>query len=294
MSPTSSRGGSKPPKSHATHAAFVLHHYNWSESSLVLDLFTRDLGRIAVIAKGAKRPFSQMRAVLLPFQCVNVSLSKSVKSADGVAEIQTLRGAEWAGGSTMPEGAAIFSAYYLNELLLKLLARQDPHPQLFDAYALAVTQISRRRTGKPVSRGEPVGRGVTAMAGINSDDDATEQSALRAFELVLLREIGLLPDLSLATLTQTALLAQRQYALSPSSGVVEPGIDGCTLSGATLIHIQAALEHGSHAALMQACAADLPGLRTALRAVLYHHLGQTPLRTRQVMLDLQKLMDQTR
>lgn len=294
MSPPSARGAGKPAKSHATHAAFVLHHYNWSESSLVLDLFTRDLGRIAVIAKGAKRPFSQMRAILLPFQCVNVSLSKGVKSADGVAEVQTLRGAEWTGGSTMPEGAAIFSAYYLNELLLKLLARQDPHPQLFDAYALALAQIARRRAGKAAVRGEPAGRGVAAMAGIGGDDEAIEQSALRAFELVLLREIGLLPDLSLATLTQMPLLPQQPYALSPNSGVVEPGRDDCTVSGATLIHLQAALEHGSHAALMQACAADLPGLRVSLRTLLYHHLGQTPLRTRQAMLDLQKLMDQTR
>jgi len=263
------RAIARATRTQATQAAFVLHQYNWSESSLVLDLFTRELGRIAVVAKGAKRPFSQLRAVLLPFQLINVSLSKGAKGADGVAEVQTLRGAEWAGGATMPDGAAIFSGYYLNELLLKLLARQDPHPQLFDAYALALRQI-------------------------NAADDATSQSALRAFELVLLREIGLLPDLSLATLTQAALLPQQPYALSPNSGVVDPGTDDCTLSGATLIHLQAALEHGSHAALMQACATDLPALRAALRGLLYHHLGQTPLRTRQVMLDLQKLMDQTR
>lgn len=268
MSSSSLRSAGRAPKTQVTHAAFVLHHYNWSESSLVLDLFTRDLGRIALIAKGAKRPFSQMRAVLLPFQLIHVSLSKGVKSADGVAEAQTLRGAEWAGGATMPEGAAIFSGYYLNELLLKLLARQDPHPQLFDAYALALAQLS-------------------------ADDDATSQAALRAFELILLREIGLLPDLSVATLTQTALLPERDYALSPHSGVIVPGADAYTLSGATLIHLQAALDHGSHAALMQACGTALPALRIVLRGLLYHHLGHAPLRTRQVMLDLQKLMDQT-
>ncbi len=253
-------------RAQATQAAFVLHQYNWSESSLVLDLFTRELGRIAVVAKGAKRPFSQLRAVLLPFQRINVTLSRGAQGADGVAEVQSLRGAEWAGGATMPDGAALFSGYYLNELLLKLLARQDPHPQLFDAYALALRQI-------------------------NAVDDATSQSALRAFELVLLREIGLLPDLSLATLTQSALQPEREYALSPLSGVIAPGADACTLSGATLIHLQAALEHGSHPALMQACGTDLPALRVALRGLLYHHLGHAPLRTRKVMLDLQKLME---
>jgi DNA repair protein RecO (recombination protein O) len=261
-----SRAASKAPRTHATQPAFVLHHYDWSETSLILDLFTRELGRVAVVAKGAKRPYSQLRAVLLPFQRLNVSLSKGVKSEDGVAEVLTLRSAEWAGGSTMPGGPAIFSGYYLNELLLKLMARQDPHPRLFDAYAQALPQL-------------------------NADDDAASQAGLRAFELVLLREIGLLPDLSLATLTQQALRPERDYALSPQAGVIAPGADAPTLGGATLIHLQAALEHGSHAALLQACGTALPALRVALRGLLHYHLGHAPLRTRQVMLDLQKLLE---
>jgi len=102
--------------------AYVLHQHDWSESSLILDLFTRESGRVAVAAKGAKRPYSQLRAVLLPLQRITVSLSKPGKSAsaDG-GEVQTLRGAEWGGGATLPSGAALFSGYYLNELLLKLL-----------------------------------------------------------------------------------------------------------------------------------------------------------------------------
>src|ERR1700752_773057 len=94
-------------------AAFVLHHYDWSESSLILDLFTREQGRMAVVAKGAKRPYSQLRAVLLPFQRIQVPLSKPLKSPDGSDSgsegVVTLRAAEWAGGSTMPAGAALFS-----------------------------------------------------------------------------------------------------------------------------------------------------------------------------------------
>ncbi|MFX8195678.1 recombination protein O N-terminal domain-containing protein, partial [Acinetobacter baumannii] len=79
---------------------------------LILDLFTRESGRVAVAAKGAKRPYSQLRAVLLPLQRISVSLSRPAK-ADG-GEVQTLRSAEWGGGATLPVGAALFSGYYLN------------------------------------------------------------------------------------------------------------------------------------------------------------------------------------
>ncbi|QPF72767.1 DNA repair protein RecO [Roseateles sp. DAIF2] len=250
----------RPP---AVQQAFVLHHYDWSETSLVLDLFTREQGRMAVVAKGAKRPYSQLRAVLLPFQRIQVSLSKPVRGEGGesAAEVVTLRGAEWVGGNTLPAGAALFSGYYLNELLLKFLARQDPHPALFDAYAQTLARL--------------------------------DEVALRAFELCLLAEVGLLPDLSVSTTTQAPLDAQRLYALSPEAGVVA-GSDAAApaFSGAALVGLQAALLHGSMAALRQACeSAQLPPLRQALRGLLQYHLGHKPLRTRQVLLDVQKLLE---
>src|SRR6218665_1375647 len=233
----------------AVQQAFVLHHYDWSESSLILDLFTREQGRMAVVAKGAKRPYSQLRAVLLPFQRIQVTLSKPAKHADGEGpEVVTLRAAEWAGGSTMPAGAALFSGYYLNELLLKLLARQDAHPVLFDAYAETLPEL-------------------------HASEDAQSLAALRAFELRLLLETGLLPDLSLDTQTQAPLQAERRYALSPEAGVVPAGADASGFSGATLVQLQAALLHGSAAALRQACGPVLPTLRTALRGLLHYHLG---------------------
>ncbi len=248
--------------------AFVLHHYDWSESSQILDLFTREQGRLAVVAKGSKRPYSQLRAVLLPFQRLQVSLSKPAKSADGdAAEVVTLRGAEWAGGSTLPAGAALFTGYYLNELLLKLLARQDPHPQLFDAYAETLPEL-------------------------HATDEAQSQAALRAFELRLLHQLGLLPDLSVATLTQTAVQADRRYAISPEAGVINaPGGDTAQLDGAVLVQLQAALIHGSGAALRQACTPALQALRAVLRSLLLYHLGGQPLRTRQLMLDVQRLIE---
>ncbi|MDM4767483.1 DNA repair protein RecO [Pelomonas sp. SE-A7] len=251
----------------AVQPAFVLHHYDWSESSLILDLFTREQGRLAVVAKGAKRPYSQLRAVLLPFQRIQVGLSKPGKTAEeGAPEVLTLRTAEWAGGNTLPAGAALFSGYYLNELLLKLLARQDPHPRLFDAYAATLPEL-------------------------HASEDAQSQAALRAFELRMLSELGLLPDLSVATLTQQPLEAERRYALSPESGVIAASDDSALLLGASLVQLQAALLHGSAGALQQACMNDQAALKTVLRGLLLYHLGHRPLRTRQVMLDVQKLLD---
>ncbi|WOB09482.1 DNA repair protein RecO [Piscinibacter gummiphilus] len=247
-------------------AAFVLHHYDWSESSLILDLFTREQGRQAVVAKGAKRPYSQMRAVLLPFQRLQVSLGKPPKAeaGEGAGEVQTLRAAEWAGGQAMLTGAALFSGFYLNELLMKLLARGDPHPALFDLYAQTLPALA-------------------------SADENDTQAALRAFEVLLLKAIGLLPDLGLVTLTQEDIRLDQHYAIRSEAGVTAPRAGDAALSGPQLIGLQAALEHGSLAALQQACAPALPELKAILRGLLHYHLGSPVLRTRQVMLDVQSL-----
>jgi DNA repair protein RecO (recombination protein O) len=243
-------------------AAFVLHRYDWSESSLILDLFTRAQGRLTVVAKGAKKPHSNLRAVLLPFQRVNVSLGR-LPEGEGASDIQTLRQAEWAGGMAMLTGEALFSGFYLNELLMKLLARHDAHPALFDAYAQTLPSLA-------------------------STDEAVVQSALRAFELTLLREIGLLPDLSMATLTLQPLRAEGHYALRADAGVIEAA-DEASVPGAVLAALQTALDRGGLDALQHTCALALPALKVQLRALLHYHLGSTPLRTRAVMHDLRTL-----
>ena len=92
--------------------AYVLHSYDWSETSLIVELFTRERGRVVVAAKGAKRPTSQLRAVLLPFQRITVALGRT--PADEAAEILTLKSAEWAGGLPMVASSALFPAFYLN------------------------------------------------------------------------------------------------------------------------------------------------------------------------------------
>ena len=117
--------------------AYVLHRYDWSESSLILEVFTRRQGRIALVARGAKKPSSNFRPVLLPLQRLHVAFG-------GDAEIRNLKSAEWQGGHVMPTGDALLSGYYLNELLMRLLARDDPHPALFDAYAVTVELLAKQ------------------------------------------------------------------------------------------------------------------------------------------------------
>ena len=236
----------------------------WSESSLILDVFSREQGRLVLVAKGARRPYSQLRSVLLPFQSLLLSLGRA-PVADSTSEVQNLRGAEWAGGQAMLTGAALFSGLYLNELLMKLLARSDPHAELFDAYADTLPHLA-------------------------NPSEVAVQASLRAFELKLLQALGVLPDLSLVTLTQQTVEADASYNLEPQAGVVaaKPA-DAGALGGQVLLGLQAALQHGSSLALQQACASNLSELRLSLRTLLHYHLGSPHLRTRQLMLDVQAL-----
>ena len=243
--------------------AYVLHQHDWSETSLIVELFTRAQGRVVVAAKGAKRPTSNFRAVLLPFQPILAQLGKA--PADAAAEIFNLRSAEWAGGQPLLGAAAMFSGFYANELLLKLLARQDPHHVLFDAYADTLAALGR------------------------GDDEAP---ALRAFELVLLRELGWLPELSSATLTAEALRPEGRYTLQAEAGLVPYG-DG--LAGSTWQALEAALPRqgkaGSTVALRAACSPVATALLRPLRSLLHYHLGPTPLRTREVWRGVQRLVE---
>ncbi|WP_313700161.1 DNA repair protein RecO [Achromobacter sp.] len=134
---------------------FMLHATAWRETSLIVQTFSRDHGCVAMVAKGAKRPYSVLRPVLSAFQPLLLSWT-------GNGEVKTLTRAEIAGIRPLA-GAALMSAWYMNELLLRLLPREDAHPLLFDAYDMALQQLSAG----------------TRAAG-----------ALRRFEWTLLRETG--------------------------------------------------------------------------------------------------------
>ena len=123
----------RPPRAPTLLPAYVLHHYDWSETSLIVELFTREQGRVVVAAKGAKRPTSQLRPVLLPFQRLLVHLGRT--PADERPRCARCAAPSGPAARRCSPAAALFAGFYLNELLLKLLARQDPHPALFDAYA---------------------------------------------------------------------------------------------------------------------------------------------------------------
>jgi len=243
----------------ADEPAFVLHRYDWSESSLILEVFTRHQGRIALVAKGAKRPSSSFRPILLPLQPLLLSYG-------GDAEIRSLKSAEWRGGHVMPTGDALLSGYYLNELLLKLLARDDPHPVLFDIYARVVQVLA-------------------------SEHGEVLQAALRTWELLLLREVGLLPQLDCQTLTLDALHPAQFYTLVPEGGLRQAHAeDRGVLQGAQWVQLQAALQdQAPFTATLRACAEWMAELKPQLRHLLHYHCGVRTLRSRQMMMDLQAL-----
>ncbi|MBF6615658.1 DNA repair protein RecO [Pollutimonas thiosulfatoxidans] len=136
-------------------AGYLLHSAPWRETSLIIQVFTRHHGNVALVAKGAKRPYSVLRPVLSAFQPLSLSWS-------GANEVRTLTRAECAGIRPLG-GRALMSAWYMNELLLRLLAREDPHPVLYDAYDAALQQLAFQQSAA---------------------------SALRRFEWILLNETG--------------------------------------------------------------------------------------------------------
>ena len=244
--------------------AFILHRYDWSESSLILEVFTRQRGRVALVAKGAKKHTSNFRPVLLGLQPLRLSYTLAGSSS---ADIHTLRGAEWAGGHIMPMGARLLSGLYINELLLRLLARDDPYAYVFDVYAALIKLLATQH-------------------------DVVQEPALRAFELILLRELGLLPSLHVQTQTLQPLAPQAPYALAPEVGLrpAEPG-ERAGLTGQQWHTLETALRQEPHsfAPILQACAHLAPALKPQLRTLLQFHCGSPMLRTRQLMMDLQAL-----
>lgn len=239
--------------------AYVLHRYDWSESSLILEVFTRHHGRIALVARGAKKPSSSFRPVLLPLQPLRLAFG-------GDAEIRNLKSAEWQGGHVMPTGEALLSGYYLNELLMRLLARDDPHPRLFDAYTASVQLLA-------------------------SPSHEAKQLALRAFELWLLRDIGFLPALNVQTATLVPLQQADSYVLVPEAGLREAHEDDRNaLNGAQWLALQRSLDDDARFVDTLAATTEVATpLKHQLRALLHYHCDVPMLKTRQMLHELQAL-----
>lgn len=113
---------------------YVLHTTAWRETSLIVQVFSRDYGWVSMVAKGAKRPHSILRPALSVFQPLLLSWT-------GAGEIKTLTRAECVGVHALP-GPALMSCWYMNELLFRLLPHEDAHPGLFDAYVIALQQLA--------------------------------------------------------------------------------------------------------------------------------------------------------
>ena len=244
--------------------AFVLHRHDWSEASLILEVFSRHHGRVALVAKGVKRPSSQFRPVLLPLQPLRLGWG-------GDAEVRTLKSAHWQGGHVMPSGDALLAGCYLNELVLKLLARDDPHPGVFDHYARAVAALAQSA------------QALDAWAG--------QAGVLRAFELLLLRDLGVLPDLGRDGSRLMPLLPERLFRLTPDGGLQPaPHPDSPACLAEDWLALQATLSlEDPFDALVERVRTDNGALRQQLRALLHYHSGVRVFQTRQFMVDVQGL-----
>ncbi|MES2740816.1 MAG: DNA repair protein RecO [Pseudomonadota bacterium] len=228
--------------------AFVLHSYPYKETSLIVDLFTRDHGRVALVAKGAKRPHSQLRGVLQTFQPLATGWT-------GKAELRVLTGAEWVGGMLPLEKTALLCGFYLNELLVKLLARDDPHPVLFDHYVATLNQLAHQEPAPIV---------------------------LRKFERALLKETGVAADLGRCNVSGQAVRAELRYVVDPERGArpERAGDQWPAVAGKTLLD----MERDDYAdPLTQLQSKQL------MRFLLAHHLGGASLNTRQILIDLMQL-----
>ncbi len=128
--------------------SWVLHSRPFRETSLIVEAFAREYGRMGLVARGGRRPRSSLALAAQPFRRLYLSWT-------GRGELATLTRAESAsqpGGHKLPQGDKLFAAMYLNELLLRMTRREDPHPELFDHYSDALERLGESRPLEPVLR----------------------------------------------------------------------------------------------------------------------------------------------
>jgi len=231
---------------------FVLHARDYRETSLLLEVFTRQHGRLGLVAKGAKRSKSPWRGILQPFIPLRFGWS-------GRGELYTLTAAELCGVIPVPKGDRMFCAFYVNELLVRLLHRHDAHEGLFDSYIEALGNLSGQEDWEP---------------------------ALRIFEKRLLAELGyaLVLDRDVAG---APVIPGSQYRYLPELGPERTDTrddHGILVRGAALI------------ALQRETFADDDELRDAkrlMRVMLSLHLNGKPLHSRRLFQRLRSMTRET-
>ncbi len=221
---------------------FVLHQRPYRESSLLLEVFGISSGRVGLIAKGARRPKSPLRAQLTPFRPILLSWR-------GRGELGLVVGAEPDGPALVIPPAVIVSGLYLNELLVRLLHRHDPHPELFIQYRSTLSALARH--------------------------DCPVEQSLRVFEKRLLDAVGYGLMLDRTAGSGKPVEPNARYRYITDQGPVEAGGkeqgEGVRVQGSTLL------------ALASERAMDSAALREAkqlMRTAISMHLEGRPLVSR--------------
>lgn len=231
--------------------AYVLHTYPFRETSLIVEVFSRDFGRMALLARGARRPRAAIRGLLMAFQPLEIGWA-------GKGEVLTLMKAEWQGGQPLLAGEALFCGYYLNELLMHLLPREDAHEQLFGRYADMLVRLGASSGGK------------------------VREADLRSFEKALLQELGYGLTLSHDGVG-AAIVAEGFYTYRMELGPVR------------LEHAQEAAQVVSGQTLLDLEAEDFSDPRSRLeakqlmRTLMAYYLAGKELETRKIFRELQEL-----
>lgn len=226
--------------------AFVLHSYPYRETSLILEVFSRNCGRVALVARGARRPRSALRGLLMGFQPLTLSWF-------GKHELRTLHSAEWQGGQPQLQGTALLCGFYLNELLLNLMARDDPHEQLFDYYQQTLQRLAH---------------------------ESDHASTLRCFEKHMLQELGYALLLDREADSSEPIDPAAHYRYVVEYGAARDAEEGLPILGKTLQDM-AADDYRDPLSAQQS--------KQMMRMLLNHHLAGKTLHTRELIKDLQKL-----
>lgn len=227
--------------------AFILHRRPFRDTSQILDVLTRDYGKIAVVARGSRGSKSKLAGILRPFLPLRVSwVAKS--------DLGTLTGAEAAGAPAGLRSDALFSAYYVNELILNFLHRHDPQPEIYELYA----------------------RVVPTLGGF--DDVA---ATLREFELELLGLLGYAVSLDHEAGSQNDIdpICNYDYRVEQGPVPVERSDGPLVFRGSTLLSIAAKQFDDPNV---------LRAANRLLRDVVSYHLGGKELQTRKVLLEVHR------
>ena len=214
--------------------AYVLHSRSFRETSLIVEAFTREYGRVAVVARGVKSARSRRRNILQPFRPLLLSWNQK-------SDLGTLTAADQVASPPALQGQALYCGLYLNELLMRLLHRGDPHIEVFERYRQVLSELA---------------------------SDASPQPILRVFEKHLLEAIGYAMLLDREHNGGAEIQSKSWYEYQPQRGPeLRSGPGKSRVSGAALLALHAENLHED----------DLPELRMLMRSVIGYHLGDKPL-----------------